>query len=424
MDNERQQKALLIAATSNIVRKGDETWLVPSQSSKGRYAVTGEGDTRECTCPDYELRLMPCKHIMAVQLVLFRETATETKADGTTTTTVTERRGIKVTYAPQWSAYNAAQTSERELFRHLLHDLCAGVQEPERAASKGRRPVPIREALFVAGYKVFSTVSARRFASDLRDAKEAGFVDRAWHFNTVLRAIDDKELTPILYQLVTASAAPLRAIESNFAVDSTGFGTQRLYNHYTARYGGGEQRSHDYLKLHALVGVKTNVIAAAQVTDRDSHDSPQLPILVDRGADHFDIAELTADKGYSSRDNIKDVAKRGIEPYIPFRNNAKAVTSRGRAGHAWSKLFHLYNYNRREFLSHYGQRSNAESTFSMMKRVLGETLRNKNFDAQVNELLLKVIAHNIRCLVHSMFELGIELPEMSVCTFNALSALK
>jgi hypothetical protein len=27
--------------------------------------------------------------------------------------------------------------------------------------------------------------------------------------------------------------------------------------------------------------------------------------------------------------------------------------------------------------------------------------------AQINELLLKVLAHNIRCLIHGMYELGI-----------------
>jgi hypothetical protein len=57
-----------------------------------------------------------------------------------------------------------------------------------------------------------------------------------------------------------------------------------------------------------------------------------------------------------------------------------------------------------------------------MKRVLGDTLRSKGEDAQRNELLMMVIAHNIRTLVHSIFELGITVPGIASCTQNAIAA--
>jgi hypothetical protein len=37
----------------------------------------------------------------------------------------------------------------------------------------------------------------------------------------------------------------------------------------------------------------------------------------------------------------------------------------------------------------------------MMKRVFGVTLRRKTDEAQTKELLLKLIAHNIRLVIHS-----------------------
>src|SRR5206468_2878025 len=104
-----------------------------------------------------------------------------------------------------------------------------------------------------------------------------------------------------LYDLVTASAAPLGAVESTFAVDSTGFGTTQYYRHFTAKYGGMEIESHDWLKLHAIVGTKTNVIAAASITDRNAHDSPQFAPLMQVAAQRFDIQTVTADKAYGSR---------------------------------------------------------------------------------------------------------------------------
>jgi len=61
-------------------------------------------------------------------------------------------------------------------------------------------------------------------------------------------------------------------------------------------------------------------------------------------------------------------------------------------------------YNR---LAHYHRRSNVESTFSMIKRVIGDTLRSKDLVGQINETLLMVVCHNIRCLIHETIELGI-----------------
>ena len=45
--------------------------------------------------------------------------------------------------------------------------------------------------------------------------------------------------------------------------------------------------------------------------------------------------------------------------------------------------------------------------FAMMKAKFGETLRSKTETAQFNEALLKVLCHNICCVIQSMHELGI-----------------
>ncbi|MDI6655356.1 MAG: hypothetical protein QME59_05660 [Candidatus Hydrothermarchaeota archaeon] len=70
-------------------------------------------------------------------------------------------------------------------------------------------------------------------------------------------------------------------------------------------------------------------------------------------------------------------------------------------------MFHYFQFNREDFLEHYHKRSNAESTFNMIKAKLGDKLKSKNPVAQKNELLCKFIAHNIIVLIHEMYELGI-----------------
>ena len=61
-----------------------------------------------------------------------------------------------------------------------------------------------------------------------------------------------------------------------------------------------------------------------------------------------------------------------------------------------------------DFLAHYHQRSNSETAFSAIKRLLGGSVRSKCFDAQVNEVLCKVLCYNLTVLVHAMYELGID----------------
>jgi transposase len=406
----REQKGLQIAATLNIQRKGDG-WIVPSQTLVGRYTVTrGEGGF-QCSCPDFELRHTTCKHGYAVEFFLRRETTIS--PDGSET--VTETRAMRVSYPQDWSAYNRAQTAEKELFCHLLSDLCATVPEPVR--SMGRPSVPLAEALFCACFKVYSGMSARRFMSDLRDAQAKGFVSRAWHFNSVLKVIEDETITPTLHRLIAQSAAPLGSVESAFAVDSTGFGTQCYYRHFSAKYGH-EQYSHHYVKLHALVGTKTNVIAAATITDQKANDYPELEPLVKTGAQTFSIAELSADKAYIGRSNLAVIDSIGAEAFIPFRKDLKDDPK----SPLWSKLFHLYSYRSDEFLPYYHKRSNAESTFSAIKRLIGDTLRSKGTIAQMNELLLMVLAYNITVMIHSIFELGVTIPGLSACTQTALAA--
>ena len=71
-------------------------------------------------------------------------------------------------------------------------------------------------------------------------------------------------------------------------------------------------------------------------------------------------------------------------------------------------MFHYFNYRRDEFLAHYHQRSNVESTVMMIKTKFGDGLRSKCDEASRNEVLCKVLCHNICCLISAIYELGIQ----------------
>ena len=399
----RQQRGLEIAARSKVVRQGSG-WLVPSQSGPGKYTVTGDASPR-CSCPDFELRGEPCKHIYAVRIVIQREL----NFDGETVTeTVSVTKTVKRTYPQKWTAYNAAQTNEKDKFMVLLRDLCNGLPEPEQ--KRGRPRLSLRDAVFTAVFKVYTTASARRCMSDLREAHERGFIGKLPCHNSVLNALESPDLTPILRDLITESSKPMKAVEVDFAVDSSGFTTSRFESWFDHKYGT-PRRQHTWVKVHVMCGVKTNIVTAIEIRDRDASDTRQLPALVETTARNFAVAEVSADKGYGSVKNADAIRSLGAAPFIAFKS-----TSTGQGGHglgragsgAWEKMFGYFMYRRDEFLMHYHKRSNVESTFSMIKRKFGDSLRSKTDTAQVNETLAKVLCHNLVVLIHEMYELGVD----------------
>jgi transposase len=392
----RQQRGLMLAATANIRRKSG-MFEVPSQTNSGAsYIVAKVAGHFHCTCPDFELTGKPCKHAFAVEYFLTRETA----PDGT----VTETRAVRVTYPQPWAAYNRAQVTEKDAFCTLLRDLVADVATP--AQKRGRPSLPLSDMLFAATYKVYSTVSGRRFMSDLRAATEKGFIDRTPHYNSLFNILDRDDLTPVLKSLITRSAMPLKALESDFAVDSTGFGTQNFYRHYSAKYGRDQMRR-EFVQLHAMIGTRTNVVTAAEATVGPSSETAIMPGLLAETTPHFTVEQVSADKGYCSRNVLELLDGQGIKALVPFKSNATAVSKNAGRSEVWARLFHFFSLHRDEFLAAYHRRSNIESTFSSMKRKFGDTIRSKGPIAQVNEMLLKVVCHNLVCLIHEMNESGI-----------------
>ena len=70
-------------------------------------------------------------------------------------------------------------------------------------------------------------------------------------------------------------------------------------------------------------------------------------------------------------------------------------------------MFHYFQYRRDDFLTRYHKRSNVESTFSMSKAKFRDHVRSKTDVAMVNEVLCKILCHNICCLIQESYDLGI-----------------
>jgi transposase len=339
----------------------------------------------------------------------------ETTSDGQTVVTETVKVTRK-TYTQNWPAYNAAQTHEKSELQAMLYELCKNLPEPEQKRGRGRPSLSLSDIIFSSVTKIYSTISGRRFATDLREAKSRGYLARLPHYNSVFRYLESEALTPYLYELITLSAQPLTSVESDFAVDSSGFSTGQFMRWLDVKYGEKEDRR-QWIKLHLMCGVKTNIVTSVQVSDGYAHDYHYYKGLVDQTKQiGFGMKEVSADKAYLGAENLLTTLRNGAIPYIPFKSNSVPhANSYGAKSELWTRMYHFYSLHRAEFLQHYHKRSNIETTFHMIKSKFGQRLRSRTLTAQVNEALCKVLCHNLCVVIQSVHELGLKLTLRGRC---------
>ena len=350
--NTRKLKGEQIAKTVQIEKRGLDKWVVPSQTGSGAYTVNRLGDNFKCSCPDFQNRGQACKHIYAVEIKILRWFDSK----GNSVTEIT----IRKTYSQTWVNYDKAQTHEKELFMKLLGDLVQNIPEKQLPIRAGRPELSMQDMVFGSALKVFTTFSLRRFMTDVKEASAKGYIQHIPHFTLVSVYMKKPEMTPILQELITLSALPMKAIETKFAIDSTGFRTTHFNQYCKEKHN--TKREHDWVKAHICSGVSTHIITGVEVLPENSGDSPQfIPLTEKTHNAGFTIEEMSADKAYSSRDNNAYIDQIGGTPYIAFRSNASGKP-RGN-NHIWRKMYNYFVYNRDEFLQHYHLRSNIESNF-------------------------------------------------------------
>ena len=299
-----------------------------------------------------------------------------------------------------WHIYNLAKTQEKRLFYKLLDELGSIIPEPMHI--NGRPPVSVRDLFFSLGLKVYSNYSGRKVSSDLHHAEQACFIKKAAHFNTLNDFLNCPATHDLLQKLLMISALPLKHLEDQFSVDSSGFGAYQYERWTRVRFSKEENaKRRNYLKGHISVGTRTHVICAAEITEGFASDVKQAPELVKRTLANFSAKEFSMDKAYSSKRMLQLIESLGAMPMIPFR---KGTHPNDKSPKIWTRMFNYFEKHQIEFMRKYHRRSNIETVFSMIKMRLGEFLKCKNFESQRNELLMKFICHNICCLIQEIFE--------------------
>lgn len=209
-----------------------------------------------------------------------------------------------------------------------------------------------------------------------------------------------------LLDLLTRWLGTLKALGVTLAIDSTLYDTHHRSRHY-------EQRCRHYASKQAKTANKRRSNAAKKTpklaigADTRSHLILAALPRTGMGSDCRDFAPLLkgvcrrraikrvlADAGFDSHANhelarqsgVKALIKQGAgrpgtkPPTSPHRRRMKRLLAGSQAGRP------------------YGQRAQVECVHSMMKRNLGESLRAKTAENRKQEMLLRVLTHNLMIL--------------------------
>ena len=148
-------------------------------------------------------------------------------------------------------------------------------------------------------------------------------------------------------------------------------------------------------KLALAVASGCHLIVAARARMGNGSDAPDFEPLLTGSSRRVNVSAVVADAGYDSEANHRiareDLGVRSIIPPGIGRPTAKLPSGRWRRHMA-------RRFAKKADKEAYSQRSQSETVHSMMKRNLGSALRSRTPERRKQEMLLRVITHNIMLL--------------------------
>lgn len=150
-----------------------------------------------------------------------------------------------------------------------------------------------------------------------------------------------------------------------------------------------------WIKAHICVDIKTKQILGLEVTDEKMSDSRSFNRLIDQANEKANIIRVMGDGAYDCKKIFNYLYHSGMESAIklridatPFKRGSKyrseCIRERDRIG--WEKW---------KETKQYGKRWTAESVFSAVKRMTGETVRATSIQGIIREVKTKFQLYNL-----------------------------
>ncbi len=172
-------------------------------------------------------------------------------------------------------------------------------------------------------------------------------------------------------------------------MDATGLETRDVSAHFGMRRAGVRHRQRTWPKLTAVVHTASHLIVAAVPGTGPSQDSPDFIPAMRQAAKLVTFDTALADAGYDAEHN-----HRLCRDELGVRQSVIALNPRN-TGQRPPRTPYRHALWRDFPAATYHQRWRVESTFSQHKRCLGSALTVRGNSAHQNELVLRVLTHNL-----------------------------
>jgi len=188
------------------------------------------------------------------------------------------------------------------------------------------------------------------------------------------------------------------------AIDSTGLEASVRSAHYARRRRDGNRRyrKRKFPKLTIVCHTQSHLIAAALSTVGPSYDVNLFEPAMVRASWNLEADRVLADAGYDSEPN-HCIARQGlgIRSSVIKLNRRGRFRKNSRGRRLIPKGIYRQQMARRFHHRKYGQRWQAESVISRLKRRLGAVLRGRSDAARQRESDLRVFTHDLMILAGS-----------------------
>jgi len=233
---------------------------------------------------------------------------------------------------------------------------------------------------------------------DLADLRDVLALEHVPHYTTLHKASQRLLTLPRARRLLTGTLRRVlgrRRRVHRAAFDSTGIDCGHRSHYYVRRRSKSDGKKQKvrysrYAKLEAGFDCRTHLCIAAIPRRGPAVDTDRFVPLLQDALRRVGIDTALADAGYDSEGNHRYARdQRGVRSVIPAtsgRPTKKPPTGRYRR---------LMKSRLNKDYCEYGQRWQAESGFSMLKRCLGSYVRGHSYWSQCRDLMLLAISFNI-----------------------------
>ena len=246
---------------------------------------------------------------------------------------------------------------------------------------------------------------------DCSDLTSALGLKKVPHFTTLQKAADHLLRLPQARQLLAVTLHRSRGRRRRHrvrraAADSSGFDSGHASRYYVQRRAKGQNKSEKpaqkttykrFAKLEAIFDCDSHLILAVAGGLGPRPDADRMVPLLEEALVNVSIRDLYCDAGYDSEPNHRHARqKRGVRSIIPAQ--AGRPSKNPPTGHYRRMMKRRLRTKRSRRRWGYGQRWQAETGFSMIKRRLAVYVAARSYWRQVRELWLLALTHNIMIL--------------------------